>query len=295
MIDEQAFALPHGVTLRCRAAGVAGPRVMLLHGFPEAAFAWDGMLAALASEAQLLAPNQRGYAGSSAPADVAAYRTRHLVADVAALIEAWAAPLDLLVAHDWGGAVAWSLAAQRPELLRRLLIVNAPHPAAFVRELRADPAQQRASAYMDWLVRPDAEAQLAADDFARLRRFLRSPWWTPDAAQRAAYEAAWHQGLTGPLNWYRASPLRPATAGAAMLDRVLLADDFARVEVPTRVLWGDGDTALLPGLLAGLERWVAQLTIERVADASHWIVHERPARVLAAIRAALASGPGGRA
>jgi epoxide hydrolase 4 len=279
--------LPHGITLACRAAGDAGPRVLLLHGFPEAAFVWDGVMVTLADRARCLAPNLRGYAGSTAPAEVEAYRARHLVADVAALIDQLGGRVDLVVAHDWGGALAWNLAAQRPGLLDRLLILNAPHPATFLRELRDSPAQQAASAYMNWLQRPDAEARLAADGFARLWRFLASPWWQPSAAERAAYEAVWRQGLAGPLNWYRASPLRPPRGADDAVRRLVFDDAAVSVQVPTTVLWGEADVALRPGLLDGLGRWVPRLQVQRLPDASHWLVHERPAAVVAAIDAAL--------
>jgi pimeloyl-ACP methyl ester carboxylesterase len=241
-----------------------------------------------------LAPQLRGYAGSSAPADAAAYRARHLVADLAALVERCSAPLDLLVAHDWGGAVAWALASQRPELLRRLLIINSPHPATFLRELKTNAAQQEASAYMNFLCRPDAEALLAEDDFRRLWPFFgpgaEATWL--NAAMKERYRAAWRGGLTGPLNYYRASPLRPATAPDDGLHKLVLDDAAVSVRVPTHVLWGEHDRALLPGLLEGLERWVPTLTVELVPDASHWIVHEQPARVVATIRRLLASPAG---
>jgi pimeloyl-ACP methyl ester carboxylesterase len=288
MIRAFDVALPHGITLSCRAAGAAGPRVLLLHGFPEGAFAWDGVMEALAGRAQCLAPNLRGYERSSAPAGVEAYRPKHLVADIAALIAQWGAPLDLLVAHDWGGAVAWNLAAQHPELLRRLLIVNSPHPATFLRELRDNPAQQAASAYMNFLVRPDAEALLAERHYARLWPFLRSTARELTAADRARYEAVWQHGLSGPLNYYRASPLRPPREGDDAVRRLQMPDAAVTVKVPTTVLWGEDDMALLPGLLEGLEHWVPDLRVHRVAGASHWIVHERPARVVEAIDEALA-------
>jgi len=295
VIREFEAVLPHGVTLACRgndgAASGGAARVMLVHGFPEAAFAWDDVQEALAPQVACLAPQMRGYAGSSAPADVAAYRAKHLVTDLAALIERVGSPLDLLVAHDWGGAVAWALAAQRPELLRRLLIINSPHPATFLRELKASAAQQRASAYMTFLCRPDAEALLAEDDFRRLWPFFgagaESAWLGP--AMKDRYRSVWRGGLTGPLNYYRASPLRPANRPEDALHKVVLDDAAVTVRVPTHVLWGEQDHALLPGLLEGLERWVPALTVERVPEASHWIVHEQPARVVATIRSLLAS------
>jgi pimeloyl-ACP methyl ester carboxylesterase len=272
------LALPQGITLACRAAGHGRPRVMLLHGFPEAAFVWDEVLQRLAPHTAGVAPNLRGYPGSSAPVDVAAYRAKHLVADVAAAIEQLGAPLDLLVAHDWGGALAWNLAAQRPELLRRLLIINSPHPAAFLRELLHSPAQQQASAYMTFLCRPDAEALLAADDHARLWPFLGTPAWLTEAL-RSRYRATWQAGLTGPLNYYRASPLRPPSGRDDPVHTLQFPDALVRVPVPTTVLWGERDQALLPGLLDGLDQWVPDLRVLRVADASHWIVHEQPALV----------------
>ncbi len=310
MIREFEAVLPHGVTLACRsnaaaaggasaavsgavpgAASGGGARVMLVHGFPEAAFVWDEVQEALAPQVACIAPQMRGYAGSSAPADPSAYRAKHLVADLAALIEQGGSPLDLLVAHDWGGAVVWALAAQRPQLLRRLLIINSPHPATFLRELKTSAAQQQASAYMTFLCRPDAEALLAEDDFRRLWPFFgagaQATWLSP--AMKDRYRAVWRGGLTGPLNYYRASPLRPANGPDSTLHTVVLDDAAVTVRVPTHVLWGEQDRALLPGLLEGLERWVPTLTVERVPDASHWIVHEQPTRVAATVRRLLGS------
>lgn len=307
-IETFEVALPHGITLSCRSAEPklrggpdtpddppvsARPRVLLLHGFPEAAFAWDEMLQRLAPMARAVAPNLRGFERSSAPREVEAYRPRHLVADVAALIEALGAPVDLLVAHDWGGAVAWNLAATHPHLLRRLLIINSPHPATFLRELRGNPAQQQASAYMNFLCHPDAERLLAENDYARLWPFFEERGghaWL-DEAMRARYRAAWSMGLSGGLNYYRASPLRPARGPQDALHTLEIPDALTTVQVPTTVLWGERDRALLPGLLEGLERWVPRLQVERVPEASHWIVHEQPDRVWQAIRRALASPP----
>ena len=279
--------LPHGVTLACRArpglgADTEALRVLLLHGFPEAAFVWDEVMGLLPPPVSCLAPNLRGYIGSSSPHEVAAYRARHLVADIEALIEDWGAPVDLLVAHDWGGALAWNLAAQRPDLLKRLLIINSPHPATFLRELRHNPAQQAASAYMNFLCRADAAALLAENGHARLWRLFGAapPWLTPEL--RARYHAAWTHaegGLEGALNYYRASPLRPPLGPGDLLHSLDLPDAAVTVNRPTAVLWGELDVALLPGLLDGLQRWVPEMTLQRVPQASHWIVHEQPQTV----------------
>jgi pimeloyl-ACP methyl ester carboxylesterase len=290
MIQPFDLALPHGITLACRSNHPGRPQALLLHGFPEAAFAWDELMQQLAGRVACVAPNLRGYRGSSAPQELSAYRARPLVADIAAAIEALGAPVDLLVAHDWGGALAWNLAASRPELLRRLLIVNSPHPAAFLRELRSNPAQQAASAYMNFLCRPDAEGLLSENGHARLWPFFgAAPWLTP--ARRAQFSAAWGpagEGLRGPLNYYRASPLRPPDGPQDALHRLELPAELRTVQVPTTVLWGERDAALLPGLLDGLEAWVSRLQVRRVPDASHWIVHEEPQRLAALIEELLA-------
>ena len=281
-------ALPLGITLACRAAGArdATQRVLLLHGFPEGAFVWDAVMQRLATVARCVAPNLRGYGGSSAPIATAAYRAKHLVADTVALIESIGSPIDLLVAHDWGGAVAWGLAAQRPELLRRLLIINSPHPATFLRELRDNPAQQAASAYMNFLCRDDAAALLAENDFARLWPFFTNMGgaaWL-DEATKAAYRTLWQQGLEGPLNYYRASPLKPPISATDAIHTLALAPEATNVRVPTTVLWGDTDSALPATLLDGLDAFVAPLEVRRVPGASHWIIHEQPALVADTIR-----------
>jgi pimeloyl-ACP methyl ester carboxylesterase len=280
--------LPHGVRLSCRASGRldAARRIVLLHGFPEAAFVWDPLLRELGALARCVAPNLRGYEQSSAPADVQAYRAKHLVQDIDALVESLGSRIDVLVAHDWGGGVAWNFAALRPDRLRALVIVNSPHPGALLRELRHSAAQRAASAYMDRLVEADAAAVLAADGFAPLWASLRrggpADWLDDDV--RARYRSVWSNGLDGALNYYRASPLRPGASGLAQLE---LPDSVVQVRVPTTIVWGMNDHALLPGLLDGLEQWVAPLQVQRVPDASHWIVHERPDIVRDAIVAAL--------
>jgi pimeloyl-ACP methyl ester carboxylesterase len=283
--------LPHGITLSCRAAGPHdAPRVVLLHGFPEGAFVWDEIMQRLARSVRCVAPNLRGYERSSAPAEVSAYRTRHLVADLAALIERVGEPIDLLVAHDWGGAVAWHLAAHEPHRLRRLLVINSPHPATFLRELRNNPAQRAASAYMNFLCRPDAAALLAADDFARLWPFFEGmdgrAWL--DAATRERYRALWRHGLEGALNYYRASPLRPPMSSDAAIHALEFPRETVTVQVPTTVLWGEADVALPPALLDGLDSYVPRLEVQRVRAATHWIVHEQPALVADLIARVLA-------
>ena len=298
MITTVARTLPHGPTLHCRTSGPVGAPVLLfLHGFPEGAFVWDALLEHFSRPEnggyRCVAPWLRGFGPSSAPADAKDYRPKHLVQDILALIaiESPGAPLACLVAHDWGGAVAWNTANQFPQQMQRLAIINSPHPGTFLRELQTNPAQQAASAYMNFLIRPDAESLLAANDFQRMWRFLNRPDGTPpawlDDATRAQYHATWSAGLTGGCNYYRASPLRPARPGDPAVDAVQLPRSMLTVDVPTWVLWGLDDIALLPSLLDGLDSYIPRLTLETVADADHWVIHTHPARVIAGLTAHL--------
>ena len=306
MIDTWQQTLPHGITLSCRACGERGrPVLMFLHGFPEAAFVWDALLLHFSRPEnggyRCVAPNLRGYEHSSAPARVEDYRARHLVQDITALIDAECGtgqPLAALIAHDWGGALAWAVANQHPQRLRQLVIVNAPHPGTFLRELQHNPAQQAASAYMNFLVRPDAADLLAADAHRRLFGFFEnmgasatpgSPgapegagWLTETV--RAQYRAVWALGLEGGLNYYRASPFRAAHGKGPALT---LPPELLHIAVPTLVLWAQDDIALLPCLTDGLEEFVPDLRLVPMAHATHWVVHEQPGRVIAEISAFL--------
>jgi pimeloyl-ACP methyl ester carboxylesterase len=304
--------LPHGITLSCRACGErGGPVLMFLHGFPEAAWVWDPLLVHFSKPEnggyRCIAPNLRGYERSSAPDDVKAYRAKYLVQDILALIalESGPAPLAALVAHDWGGAVAWGLANQHPERLRQLVIVNSPHPGPFLKALQSHPEQQAASAYMNFLVQPDAADQLAANNFERLLGFLdghdselpsltqppgsNAPeparWLTAEVKER--YRQVWRHGLQGGLNYYRASPLRPATAQDPGASAVQIPPEALHIGMPTLVLWAQDDVALLPCLTEGLAQHVPDLKLVPIAKASHWVVHEKPGRVIREITAFL--------
>lgn len=297
-IDLPAAAGQAAVWLQCRVAGPAGaPLLVFMHGFPEAAFIWDDMLERFGKQYRCVAPNLRGYPGSYAPTDVESYRAQHLITDMAGLIQVLGGgPVEAVIAHDWGGAVAWGLAIQCPQLMKRLVMLNSPHPGTFLRALRTSAAQQAASAYMNYLRRPDAAALLAADDFAVLwgffTRFGGATWLSE--ALKSEYRHTWTAGLTGPLNYYRASPLHPPETEAngrpdtSKLDKINLPDELLQVRVPTTVIWGDQDTALLPELLDGLDRYVADLQVQRLPQCSHWLVHEAPQAVGDAIAAALA-------
>ena len=285
MIETWQQDLPHGIQLSCRAAGAKGqPVLMFLHGFPEAAFVWDQMLLHFSKPEnggyRCVAPNLRGYEKSSQPQDVASYRAKFLVQDIASLIqiEAGSAPLKALVAHDWGGGVAWNLANQLPQLMQKLVIINSPHPGTFLRDLKSNPAQIAASEYMNYFCEPQAAAELSANQFEMLFGFLekgiKPTWLTPEV--KAHYIAAWSEGLQGGLNYYCASPLKPSKPGENTLQNLELPDSMLRINVPTLLLWGLKDVALLPSLNEGLSQFIPQLTYVPIENGSHWVVHEHP-------------------
>lgn len=281
--QEQLRFDSNGVRLHAIAAG-AGRPVLLLHGFPEAARAWDRQLVALAPHARPVALDMRGYGRSDKPTETAAYALDLLVSDVLAVMDAMASEPVVLVGHDWGGVVAWAVAAARPERLAHLLIVNAPHPALLARRVADDPAQAAASSYIAALSDPGAERQLIESGLGG--------FWDRvfgDAAARGALGptdraqaiSAWSApgALSAMLAYYRANPIT-AMAGVG------------RIRVPTSVLWGLRDGALLPCLLAELPALVDELSVTTVPDAGHWLPHERPALVTEAILAALRPAAG---
>ncbi len=287
MIRTGQYAeLGNGIRLHYASVGVTGARpILFLHGFPEYWAAWEDVLPHFAAGWHAVAPDLRGFNLSSQPAEVAAYRARELIDDFERFSDRLGWSRQTVVAHDWGGAAAWQWAIARPDRVERLVIVNSPHPVPFARDLVRDPAQQAASAYMNWLRAPGAEGALLKDDCKALEGFflgMQRPdrlWYTPERATR--YREVWARGLTGGLNYYRASPLHPPAPGEAPLPELDPAKFHVRV--PTLVLWGEADRALLPRLLDGLIELVDDLTIERFPDATHWLAHEEPQRVAAAI------------
>ena len=273
----------NGIRLHSARCG-EGPLMLFLHGFPEYWAMWRPMLDHFGARGSCaVAPDLRGYNLSEKPAAVEAYRAKHLMADVLALAAHYTKDKFVLVAHDWGGAVAWGVAIAHPGRLAKLVMVNSPHPYIFWRELCNNPAQQKASEYMRFFRLPKAERVLSENGYARL---LGSFSDLDEGARKALLEA-WSQpgALTGGLNYYRASPMYPPSAedpGAKKLQ--LKPEDFV-VKVPTLLIWGERDTALLPGCIEGLDAVVPDLKLVRVPDATHWVARERTALVIREIEA----------
>ena len=283
---KDGYVKVNGVRIHYVTAG-KGPVILFLHGFPEFWYAWKNQLAEFGKDHQAIAPDLRGYNLSNKPGELDAYRMANLVEDIRALADHFSHRKKfVLVGHDWGGAVAWSFAIAHPDYLRKLVIVNAPHPGVFARLLASDPAQQKASHYMLMFRGEQAEKTLSDNNYALLVNIvlgagLKSGVFTEEDKQ--AYIKAWSQpgALTGGLNYYRANRVGPPSADATQPSTGNFAADPSAltVKVPTLVIWGEKDTALLTGNLDGLDKFVNPLTIRRIADGSHWVIHEKPAEV----------------
>jgi len=268
-----------------------GNLIMFVHGFPEFWGEWENQLVEFGNDYQAVAPDMRGYNLSSKPDDAEAYHAKHLIEDLRALAEYLGHQKFILVAHDWGGAAAWSAAIRYPECVEKLIIINSPHPAVFARELLNNPAQQEASQYMLLFRSQKAEQILSENNYAGLMDMVTQfgSKWDMTEEVRLKYIEAWSQpgALTGGLNYYRASPLYPPTSpeDVAKIKSILdLPREMLAVKVPTLVIWGEQDRALLTGNLDGLEDYVADLTIKRIPEGSHWVSHEQPEQVNAHIR-----------
>jgi pimeloyl-ACP methyl ester carboxylesterase len=269
----------NGLTFHYVQAG-RGPTILLLHGFPEFWYCWRHQIPVLAEAGfHVLAPDLRGYNDSDRPAGMASYRLSLLSADVAGLIQQAGPAPAVVVGHDWGGLIAWHLAATRPDLMSRLIVLNAPHPAAFLRELRRGPGQWLRSAYIlffqiPWL----PERVLSAGGHALLRRVLRrqpvrSGAFRDEDIRRYQQALARPGALTAALNYYRALLRYPGQALRGVHP----------IAVPTLLLWGEKDPYLSVGMTEGLQRWVTNLQVARLPHAGHWLPSDAPEEVNARI------------
>lgn len=264
------------------------PKLLMLHGFPEYSGAWREVAERLADRYHCIAPDQRGYGQSPAPAETQAYKAAHLVGDLAELIAALGGGPIIVVGHDWGAAAAYALAISNPQLVEKLIILNGVHPAPFQKAIAAGGAQCAASQYINYLRRPDAEARLSKDDFKGLAglfaEHMDMSWMTPERAAQYRREWAREGRLSGMLNWYRASKIHVGPVGEVWRDLPDMPPDRLRVRMAHLLIWGAGDTALLPEATEGLEAYCDDLTRVEIAGADHWIAHQKPDEVAGAIR-----------
>lgn len=220
-----------------------GPLVVLLHGFPESRKTWSRQLPFLAAAGfRAVAPDLRGYCDSPKPKGVEPYRTTHIAADVAELITSLGGAPCVVVGHDWGAAIAWTLAMERPELLRKLVILNVPHPSAIAREARRSLRQKLKLSY---------------------QLFFQLPW-LPELAMKLLTRE-WRRDFTPMLNYYRALryPRKHAT----------------RIDTPTLIVWGDREPVFLASGLENIEQWVPNVRIEHIPNAGHFVQRDAADRV----------------
>ena len=274
----------NGIHFEVATMGSGDRLALCLHGFPEHAYSWRHQMPLLARLGyRVWAPNLRGYGATDSPREVSAYSPRTLVEDVAALIRASGAKETLLLAHDWGAALAWSLAMDQPQLIDRLVILNLPHPACFARELRR-PIQLFKSWYMFFFQLPWLPEFLLSRRKGRttselIRKTSCNPARFPDEALEVyRANAARPGGLTAMLNWYR------GFFRSGGLKR-FFGGDVPIIHVPTLLLWGDQDVALSIRTTLGTGKYVSNLTFRVFPGVSHWIQQEAPEAVNAMLEA----------
>ena len=267
----------NGLQFEVAETGEGDHLALCLHGFPEHLVSWRYQVPVLAAMGyRVWSVNQRGYGRSSRPPGVAAYALQHLVADVAALIDASGAKRVTLLGHDWGAMVAWCFAAGRVRPLERLVIMNVPHPLCF-RAALGHWRQRLKSWYIGLFQIPLVpEALLAARGGAAVRRMFAGLDLPADVVEVYARQISEPGAATAMLNWYRAMRLPGQMA------------DLARpIEVPTLVIWGENDVALDVICLEGTERYVTNLRIARLPGVSHWVQQDAPDRVNTLLQAFL--------
>lgn len=269
---EHRFRTVNGIRLHSVEAG-EGPALVLLHGFPEFWYSWRHQIGALSKAGfRAIAPDLRGYNESKKPPDVSHYVLPSLIDDIADLIQQASDGPAFLVGHDWGGVIAWLVAALRPELVRRLAILNAPHPAAYREELRHNPGQWLRSSYMMFFQIPGIpERVLRARDFALLERTWRKLPEAFTSHDIAEYKKAFSgpDGLRGPIHYYRAAFRHPSFDW----------DRLPSVAVPTLLIWGERDPYLSPLIPDRVRPMVPDLRIDRIPGAGHWVQNEAPDHV----------------
>ncbi len=250
-----------------------GEPVLLLHGFPEGARCWAGVLPLLASAGlRVVAPDLRGYSPGARPSATEAYRLDLLRDDVLGLLDALDWPTAHLVGHDWGALVAWVLAARRPDRVRTLTATSIPHPAAFAAALGTDPDQQRLSSYLQLFRMPGkAEQVLLADDATRLRQFFAGSGMSVEEVDRFVQPLREPGALTAALEWYRA--VNPADYA-----------DLPPVAVPTTYLWGEQDLGVAAAAARGCAAHVdADFRFVALPEGSHWLPEQLPEVVAAEV------------
>eukprot|EP01094_Clydonella_sp_ATCC50884_P020518 TRINITY_DN4275_c1_g2_i1.p1 TRINITY_DN4275_c1_g2~~TRINITY_DN4275_c1_g2_i1.p1 ORF type:complete len:373 (+),score=102.79 TRINITY_DN4275_c1_g2_i1:103-1119(+) len=261
-----------------------GRLVVLLHGFPETALlSWHGQIDHLVERGFfVVAPDQRGYNTSSKPENVLDYSVEHLALDVIHIIDHFNRPKAVVVGHDWGGVVAWYMGATHPERVERLAILNVPHPTVMSHTLRSSLTQLRNSWYIFFFQVPLVpELKMRMNNFYWITGALAmaKPGTFPLHVVRM-YHESWSQAgcIEGMLGWYR----------AAVLNMFVNPVELGRIPVPAMLIWGDQDTALDASMAAPSVEMCDDGQLVMVPGISHWVQHEAPDKVNAALDSFLA-------
>jgi pimeloyl-ACP methyl ester carboxylesterase len=245
-----------------------GPLVVMIHGFPGFWYSWAPLMDALKDRYRVAAVDLRGYNLSDKPKGVDAYKFEALIGDVAAVIAAEGQTSAIVVGHDWGAAISWQVALNRPDLVRRLVIMSVPHPAGFAREMATNADQQQNSQYARDFMVEGAEKRLTAEGLAQ---------GVPDPVDRAKYVEAYKRSdFTAMLNYYRANYPR-TTAGTL--------PPLPHIKVPVLVIHGMKDQALNAKGHSGTWDWVdADTTLLMIPNAGHFVQYEAAPLVNRTIR-----------
>ncbi|WP_114522264.1 alpha/beta hydrolase [Altererythrobacter sp. ZODW24] len=272
------------------------PVLIFLHGFPESHRTWRHQIAHFSDHFRCIAPDQRGYRGSSAPQDAESYTPDKLIGDVFQMADALGVDKFTIVGHDWGGAIAWgtALAGQMMGRVTRAIIANAPHPVIFSNLLYTNKNQREASQYMRAFRDPAHDALVRDHGLtALLQKVVK--WDRSDAMEpeeRAALLEDWSKPGTGAamLNWYRGTPLVVPPADAPYeLPADYTPPQVPKLSLPTLVIWAMDDLALPAKNLDGLEQFVEDLTLVKVPGCGHFVPWEAPEKFNAAMETFLAS------
>ena len=294
-MDQKRVELPSGIELDVVDVGPGNgvsdaPVLIFLHGFPESHRTWRHQIAHFSDRFRCIAPDQRGYRGSSTPQDVASYTPDKLIGDVFQLADALGVGQFTIIGHDWGGAIAWgtALGGQVNGRVTRAVMANAPHPAIFQKLLYLDPAQRAASQYIRAFRDPENDDLVRENGLVGI--LLKAVKWdrpsTMEQEERDALLKDWSNPDTAiaMLNWYRGSPIDVPPMDAPFelpADYQPLA--LPNLTIPTLVIWAMDDLALPASNLVGLDAIIDDLTLVQVPDCGHFVPWEAPEQFNAAL------------
>jgi pimeloyl-ACP methyl ester carboxylesterase len=257
---KHGYADSNGVKIHYATMG-SGPLIVMIHGFPDFWYTWRSQMEALAGSYQVVAIDQRGYNLSDKPKGVENYDMKLLVADVITVIKHFNQEKAIIVGHDWGGAVSWTLATYAPQYVDKLIILNLPHLRGLSRELAHNPQQQKNSQYARNFQQPDAASKLTPQALAE--------WVTDPEAKKKYIEAFERSDLEAMLNYYKRNyPREPYVEDQSPV---------VKVKAPVLMIHGLKDWALLPGALNNTWDWLEKdLTLVTVPDAGHFVQADAP-------------------